>query len=76
MAWTTRAGTDQGHQGKGSGQEAAPSVGKADAAHQGRDLVTRLKESLAAAHRKARPSRAARPAARKRATAARKKSAA
>jgi len=40
------------------------------------DLVARLKESLAAAHPKARPSRAARPAARKRATAARKKSAA
>jgi DNA end-binding protein Ku len=40
------------------------------------DLVTRLKESLAAAHREARPSRAARPAARKRTTAARKKPAA
>lgn len=43
------------------------------------DLVARLKESLAAAQREARPSRSSRPsrpAARKRATAARKKSAA
>jgi DNA end-binding protein Ku len=46
------------------------------------DLVTRLKESLAAAQRETRPSRAARaaraarPAARKRATATRRKSAA
>jgi non-homologous end joining protein Ku len=38
------------------------------------DLVARLKESLAAAHRKARPSRAARPAARKPATPAPKNS--
>ena len=40
------------------------------------DLVTRLKESLAAAQRHAKPSKGARPAARKRATATRKKSAA
>ena len=61
---------------KAAGKKLAQVSGKPTPPTKVVDLVARLKESLAAAHRKARPSRAARPAARKRATAARKKSAA